>query len=79
MGCWSTLSSYLRFLPSRVVRVVKLCVSLGTTVKLGLCSMTGYKARLELGSVDGARIEAAENPLVLGMVHNEASDMRCRG
>ena len=58
MGCWSTLSSYLRFFPSRVVRVVKLCVSLGTTVKLGLCSMTGYKARLELGSVDGARIEA---------------------
>jgi len=24
MGCWRTLSSYLRFLPSRVVRVVKL-------------------------------------------------------
>lgn len=58
MGCWSTLSSYLRFFPSRVVRVVKLCVSLGTTVKLGLCSMTGYKARLELGSVDVAGREA---------------------
>ena len=45
-GCWRTLSSYLRFLPSRVVRVVKLWVSLGTgTLMLLLCSMTGRWAR----------------------------------
>ena len=45
-GCWRTLSSYLRVLHSRVVRVVKLRVSLGTgMLMLLLCSMAGRWAR----------------------------------
>lgn len=49
-GCWSTLSSYLRFLPSRVTLVVELLVSLGTEM-MPARSMARGERRVGRGSM----------------------------